>query len=146
MQVLSVRQPWAWAIARGHKAVENRTWDTTYRGVLAIHASLRVDLDSLGNPLVQAAGWDSSDPVAAAGGIIAVVTLAGICGAAKAGGSCGCGEWAEPAAFHWQLSDARPLPQPVMTLGQPGLWTPGPVIAAELAKALSGQAVPAGLS
>jgi hypothetical protein len=33
-----------------------------------------------------------------------------------------------------------------MTLGQPGLWTPGPVIAAELAKALSGQAVPAGQS
>jgi hypothetical protein len=146
MQVLSVRQPWAWAIARGHKAVENRTWDTTYRGVLAIHASLRVDLDSLDSPLVRAAGWDSSDPVAATGGIIAVVTLAGICGAAKAARPCGCGEWAEPTAFHWQLSDARALPQPVMTLGQPGLWTPGPVIAAELAKALSGQAVPAGQS
>jgi hypothetical protein len=36
---LSVCQPWAWAIAQGHKSVENRTWATRYRGPIAIHAS-----------------------------------------------------------------------------------------------------------
>jgi ASCH domain len=146
MQVLSVRQPWAWAIARGHKAIENRTWDTTYRGELAIHSSLRVSADSLGHPLVRAAGWDPADPLAAAGGIIAVVTLAGMCGAAKAAEPCSCGEWAEPKSFHWQLSDVRALPQPLMTHGQPGLWTPGPELAVALAAALNGQPVPAGRS
>lgn len=35
---LTVRQPWAWAIAAGLKTVENRTWATTHRGPLLIHA------------------------------------------------------------------------------------------------------------
>lgn len=38
---LSVRQPFAYAIARGWEHVENRTWPTTYRGFIAIHASGR---------------------------------------------------------------------------------------------------------
>src|ERR1022692_2534011 len=126
MQVLSVRQPWAWAIARGRKAVENRSWETAHRGLLGIHASLRVGAASLEDPLVRDAGWDPADPLAAAGGIMAVVRLAGICTTGQTGGPCDCGPWAGPGSCHWQLSDARPLPEPVMTLGQPGLWTPAP--------------------
>ena len=38
MKVLSVRQPWAWAIIHGGKDVENRNWYTSFRGTLAIHA------------------------------------------------------------------------------------------------------------
>ena len=54
MLALSVRQPWAWAIARGHKVIENRDWDTRFRGTLAIHASLSVDLDSSERPTIRA--------------------------------------------------------------------------------------------
>ncbi|MFC3074965.1 ASCH domain-containing protein [Shinella pollutisoli] len=41
---LSVRQPWTWAIAAGHKPVENRSWRAPnsalrYRGPVAIHAA-----------------------------------------------------------------------------------------------------------
>lgn len=36
---LSVRQPWALAIAAGWKPVENRTWEPGYTGWIAIHAS-----------------------------------------------------------------------------------------------------------
>jgi hypothetical protein len=39
MKAISVRQPWAWLIASGHKRVENRTWSTRYRGPVLIHAS-----------------------------------------------------------------------------------------------------------
>ena len=144
MQVLSVRQPSAWAIARGHKAVENRSWDTDYRGVLGIHASLRVDAGSLESPLVLDAGWDPADPLSVAGGIVAVVTLVDICTAARSGDPCECGPWADPGACHWQLSGAQALPEPIMTLGQPGLWTPAPEAAAALARMLAGQTVPAG--
>jgi hypothetical protein len=46
-KALSVRQPWAWAIAEGLKRIENRTWTTSYRGPLVIHASSnRRDLES----------------------------------------------------------------------------------------------------
>ena len=37
--VLSVRQPWAWAIVHGGKDVENRSWRSNYRGPLLIHAA-----------------------------------------------------------------------------------------------------------
>jgi ASCH domain len=43
MKALSVRQPWAWLIIAGHKDVENRSWTTTYRGPLLIHAARRPD-------------------------------------------------------------------------------------------------------
>ncbi|WBF05198.1 ASCH_ASC-1 domain containing protein [Burkholderia phage CSP3] len=39
MKALSIRQPWAWLVAAGHKDIENRTWRTSYRGPLLIHAS-----------------------------------------------------------------------------------------------------------
>jgi hypothetical protein len=39
MKALSVCQPWAWAIVRGLKTVENRYRPTSYRGPLVIHAS-----------------------------------------------------------------------------------------------------------
>lgn len=48
MKTLSVRQPWAWLIVQGFKPVENRTWETLYRGPVAIHASqamTRADYD-----------------------------------------------------------------------------------------------------
>ena len=38
-RILSIRQPWAWAIATGRKKVENRVWNTSYRGPVYIHAS-----------------------------------------------------------------------------------------------------------
>ena len=88
MQLLSVRQPWAWAIARGRKQVENRTWAPSYRGPVAIYASMRVDLDAAESPLLWFAGWDPDDPVAAIGGIVAIVTLADVCSAAVDGERC----------------------------------------------------------
>lgn len=38
MKALTISQPWANLIASGLKFVENRTWATSYRGPLAIHA------------------------------------------------------------------------------------------------------------
>jgi len=49
MKTLSIRQPFASLICRGIKTIENRSWDTKYRGKLLIHAS--------GKPLA----WPSFD-------------------------------------------------------------------------------------
>lgn len=43
MTALSIRQPWAWLIANGHKDIENRSWPTAFRGPFLIHASRRHD-------------------------------------------------------------------------------------------------------
>ncbi|MDX6480321.1 MAG: hypothetical protein QOG85_831 [Gaiellaceae bacterium] len=39
MKALSLRQPWAWAVIHGGKRVENRVWNTKFRGSFLIHAS-----------------------------------------------------------------------------------------------------------
>lgn len=39
MKALTVRQPWAWAIVYAGKDIENRNWNTRYRGEIAIHAA-----------------------------------------------------------------------------------------------------------
>lgn len=41
MKAISIRQPWAWLIVNGYKDIENRNWDTKYRGQVLIHASSR---------------------------------------------------------------------------------------------------------
>ncbi len=38
-KALSIRQPWAWAILHAGKDIENRTWATSFRGPVCIHAS-----------------------------------------------------------------------------------------------------------
>lgn len=42
MRAISLWQPWATAIAVGSKRVETRSWSTSYRGPLAIHAAKRL--------------------------------------------------------------------------------------------------------
>jgi hypothetical protein len=39
LKALSIDAPWAWAILRGHKRWENRSWATRHRGRLWIHAT-----------------------------------------------------------------------------------------------------------
>ena len=39
MKALTLTQPWATLVALGHKAVETRSWRTSYRGPIAIHAA-----------------------------------------------------------------------------------------------------------
>lgn len=43
MKALSIRQPWAHLIIKGIKRIENRTWNTRYRGPILIHASQRCE-------------------------------------------------------------------------------------------------------
>jgi len=56
VRVLTVRQPYAWAIIHGGKGVENRTRNIAggYRGPVAIHAGLRDDPDAWAD---LTAGW-----------------------------------------------------------------------------------------
>jgi hypothetical protein len=45
MKVLSIQQPWAWAIFHG-KSVENRSWSTSVRGRILIHAGNKIDREA----------------------------------------------------------------------------------------------------
>lgn len=54
MKILSIRAAWAWAIIYAGKDVENRTWETKYRGRFLVHASATKDMDAWGAMAVTA--------------------------------------------------------------------------------------------
>jgi hypothetical protein len=79
MRALSIRQPWASLIIAGVKNIENRSWTTSYRGPLLIHASTTgtaADMEA-GVKLCKKLGLNLPDnfPV---GGFIGSVELTGI--------------------------------------------------------------------
>lgn len=39
IRVISLHEPYAWAMREGHKSNETRTWPVHFRGVVAIHAA-----------------------------------------------------------------------------------------------------------
>lgn len=162
VRVLTVRQPWAWAIIHGGKDVENRTRNLAgdYRGPIAIHAGLQHDggahvwfpvLEDAMNTWFGADHelWDASELhwpwFQGKGAIIGVVDLVDV----HAGGtwsddlcvgldgswtSSRCSPWAEKDAYHLVLSNPRPLVEPIPYQGGLGLRRlPGDVVEAILA-------------
>lgn len=45
IKALSVKQPWAWLLRKGHKNIENRSWKTNYRGWFFIHTGQQPDVE-----------------------------------------------------------------------------------------------------
>lgn len=134
LRILTVRQPWASAIAAGVKLVENRTRSTSYRGLVAIHAGLQADLTafearwpyrtSRPEHLVE---WMRSRPVEERrahmhrGAVLAVVRLVDAHPSLDCDGSCG--PWGEHGLdlWHWRLADAVRLDTPIPYRGALGL-------------------------
>ena len=149
MRAITVKQPWAWAIAAGFKDVENRTTNWSYRGPLAIHAGRHWSRRGEGSTLIETA-WRAriaaSIPVAAGqpefvtGAIIAVVDLVDIHPAIDSRTSRTCCEpWGESRyvgghgrrrtdLVHLVLRDPRRIDPPIEHSGAQGLWTPPPDI------------------
>ncbi len=85
MKVLSVRQPWAWALIHGGKDVSNRNWLTKYRGRVAIHAGRTFDMSKAdwhdmsvglyGEPFYSMARGYNKQPDHVLGAIIGTVEI-----------------------------------------------------------------------
>jgi hypothetical protein len=52
MKCLSGRQPWWWAILEAGKRIENRVWNTSYRGPILLHAAKGCTVDEYEDALV----------------------------------------------------------------------------------------------
>ncbi|MFE9812326.1 hypothetical protein [Streptomyces sp. NPDC005548] len=125
MRALTVRQPWAAAIAHGPKRTENRSRPippARLGTTILIHAGQAEDVNALPADTVRA--WPRHF-----GAIVAVATLAACHQAEKP--RC-CAPWGFPDTWHWQLENVRALPHPILGVrGQLGLWTvPDDVLAA----------------
>lgn len=145
MKVITVRQPWAWAIIHGGKDVENRSRNIVgdYRGGVAIHAGLgwsedgaedwevrrAMRSDELGYPADDSETWAGEsaydgDPRFVHGAIIGTVNLWAVHRATPGNLCCprGKGRWAMADHWHLCLNNPQPLAKPIPAKGRLGLW------------------------
>jgi hypothetical protein len=113
MKALTVCQPYAEKIRNGEKVIENRTWPTTVRGRIAIHAGKsRSWLED---------GDEAEYPDMAFGAIVATAEL------------YDCKKWEEltfeqqqredaGGPFCFMLRDVQPLATPIPINGAQGFW------------------------
>ncbi len=123
VQALTIRQPWARAVVYAGKNIENRRWQTSYRGPVLIHAAK--DDDPAGAARVP---WTMPDPRAfghpggafdARGAIIGMVQLADLRTDSPS-------RWAQPHRFHWISEFPAPVDPPVPCSGRRRPRTPQP--------------------
>ena len=125
VRILSIRQPWVWAILAGHKRVENRSWNTAYRGPVLLHASLTIDRDAARG--MQADLGLRVPAELDVGGIIGLCNLVDVIEEDKTGrfGPWFCGP------YGWVLKDPITLPRPIGIPGKLKLWKAPPEVIAE---------------
>jgi len=157
MKALTLTQPWALLVAIGAKRFETRSWNTAYRGPLAIHAAKSLDPVG-GEGGLRELCW--SEPFASVlapydyefllrktrGTIVAVGSLYDTFTSDDAAwllresysyrAQAGEHELAfgnyEPGRFAFQLTRLVPLDEPISCRGQLGLWDVPADIAADL--------------
>lgn len=149
MRVLTVRQPWAWAIVQGGKDVENRSRNIAgnYRGPVAIHAAAReaAEMWEPGGPVDTIARiTDRVVVTAQRSAIIGVVDLVEVHHAAecwrkpwKHEVEGWCTPWATEDNHHLVLDNPRALATPIPAKGRLGLWHPDAELEHAIATALA---------
>jgi hypothetical protein len=140
MKALSLTQPWATAIATGAKHWETRSWPTSFRGEVAIHASKgypkwarEFAAETVGNRVVP-----HEPPL---GKIVCVCYLSACCetrslvlSEAISEQEQAWGDYAE-GRFAFELRDVRQLRIPIPAKGALGFWN----VSAELEAAIRAQ-------
>lgn len=141
MRILTVRQPWAWAIIHGGKNVENRVRNIAgdYRGPVLIHVAQQVDLAAFSGQSAALTGaanayneantdvLKSGPWHADRGAIIGVVDLVdshpveSCIEQQQDGDWLVCSEWAERAGHHLVFENPRALDEPIPYRGALGL-------------------------
>ncbi|KKL91162.1 hypothetical protein LCGC14_1897480 [marine sediment metagenome] len=119
IKTLSVKQPWAWAIAEGLKTIETRTWIPNHRGDILIVASLKPDKLLL-DWLVEQRGKDILSEILY-GKALAIVELVECRPMTKADEDAAmCPVY--KGAFAWVLANVRKIEKPYPVKGRLGLY------------------------
>jgi hypothetical protein len=143
MKVITLTQPWATLVIIGAKTLETRSWATSYRGTLGIHASKGYPLSARGirhEPAFMEALWQGGikpDMPLPIGCILGTVTLTGCFatpGVVQApirypGGlvippgepEVFFGDYS-PGRFAWTMEEPEEWRDPVPAKGALGLW------------------------
>lgn len=141
LKALTVHAPWAWAMIHGPKRVENRSWGTSHRGPLAIHAGVSTASDEAAAALFASLGIQAPSGLALEalrGRVLGVVDVMDVLDYPDSGGGdLFAQEHAlmepdprdalalDPFACGpkcWMLANPRPMGVQPMIKGGQGLW------------------------
>jgi hypothetical protein len=129
LRALTIKPPWAWAIAHAGKRIENRSWTTKYRGPLVIHSGIGLKAADVAS-LERILGKRVDPKRFHLGAIVATATLADVLPLEA------CADRWAIGPYCWILKDIRPLAEPIPVLGSLGLWDPRARLSSAKAKAL----------
>ena len=154
MKAITIWQPFASLKACGAKQFETRSWYTSYRGQIAIHAAQRPfrtgsyldrDLhhfaDALDLPDIYSFDKLPRGAVIATGELVGCheIVLLGCCGSSKrsiawvdenqtphypSAKEISFGDWT-PGRYAWEITNVHMLPEPVSAKGKQRLWNWG---------------------
>lgn len=150
MKAISLLNPWAMLVAIGEKRYETRSWATSYRGRLYVHASkgfpgdcaILCDQHVFASALGDAGygSWRSLP----CGVLLASVDLVGCCRVESVRDRLTAQERAfgdySDGRFAWVFENVQRLPEPIPAKGSLGLWTISPETAVGIVPAATIQA------
>jgi len=144
VRVLTVRQPWAWAIIHGGKGIENRSRNIagSYRGPVAIHAASREasPYNDVAAEVYRLTGqWVLTSDLAAIIGVVDLVDVHVSDTHAERWNvelerNEQCSAWAMPNHHHLVLANPRAI-EPIPAKGKLGLWKPDAELLAQIERA-----------
>jgi hypothetical protein len=130
MKALTIKQPWVHAILREGKDIENRSWQRSFRGWLALHASAQARRDAAFPRGIRVPDLDTLD-------------YSAICGVARLMDivSKSHSKWFwhpddGSTNYGWVLADVTALKTPIPCKGTLGLWDVPPKIFREIQRQL----------
>jgi hypothetical protein len=128
MKAISLWQPMAHFMAVGLKRYETRSWQTSYRGPLAIHAALRVMNRQESDLCEVVMRTQQKQDILAYGAVVGVVSLDEVAPAwmAREASSFSLLDWVlgdySSSRYAWLARCAFKLPSPVRCVGRQGLF------------------------
>jgi hypothetical protein len=142
MKVISLWQPWASLVVEDKKHFETRSWATSYRGPLGIHAAQRCPLDGLLKNMSRetramafealeftgdTVNWQKEFPTGVILGYVELIDCIRITESYSAyvkkymPKEYAFGDYT-PGRWAWALSDPVKLPEPIPAKGMQRLW------------------------
>ena len=125
MKLISLTQPWASLVMVGLKKFETRSWDTAYRGDIAIHAT-KGPVDEMALQQIRLTLPEVAQLSMPRGAVLAVVKLISCDEMTQAmvwsadDRELAVGDW-RPGRFALELADLRPLAIPLpISMGSRG--------------------------
>mgnify|MGYP000006092803 FL=1 len=122
MKAITIKQPWASLIVHGIKDIENRSWQTNFRGRVLIHSSVKGDISKFGclqpnqrlkvlNTPMSRIGFNDL-PFGSIIGSVEIVDCV----------QNYASVWADKGAYNWVLANPVLFPEPIPAKGKLSFW------------------------